>query len=164
MRLTGENTSVCLVLLRYVSRRAVGIAAAVEITSLGWRQNILANGPAMSTDPHILLVEDDSEISTLLARTLAENGLQVTCVASGTDMDQALLDGNVALVVLDVMLPGESGFSICGRLRASGTIPIIMLTALGENLDRVLGLEIGADDYAQADRIALTWVGQKLWA
>src|SRR3546814_2532015 len=96
---------------------------------------------------HILLVEDDAEISRMLRQVLAVNGFTTTCVMSPTDMEPVLARGNVDLMVLDVMLPGEDGFSICRRLRATSGIPIIMLTALGEDVNRIVGLEIGADDY-----------------
>jgi two-component system OmpR family response regulator len=104
----------------------------------------LTSQPAPS---HILLVEDDPEISRLLADVLTENGFAATFAASSRSMDLHLDKGGVDLVVLDVMLPGENGFSICRRLRAASNIPIIMLTALGEEVDRIVGLEIGADDY-----------------
>jgi two-component system OmpR family response regulator len=97
--------------------------------------------------PLILLVEDDPEISQMLAEVLTENGFTPVLAPSSVLMDTHLMKGGVDLVVLDVMLPGEDGFSICRRLRASSNVPIIMLTALGEEIDRVVGLEIGADDY-----------------
>jgi two-component system OmpR family response regulator len=95
----------------------------------------------------ILLVEDDAEISRMLAEVLLANGFVARSVTSARDMDSLLEQGDVDLVVLDVMLPGEDGFSICRRLRAASSVPIIMLTALGEAVDRIVGLEIGADDY-----------------
>ncbi|WP_235031470.1 response regulator [Geminicoccus flavidas] len=95
----------------------------------------------------ILLVEDDAEIAELLAATLTENGFTVTTVGCGPDMDRLLDAEPIDLIVLDVMLPGEDGFSICRRLRAQGPVPIIMVTALGQDIDRVVGLELGADDY-----------------
>jgi two-component system, OmpR family, response regulator len=96
---------------------------------------------------HILIVEDDVAIHRMLSETLSENGFSVSVAASAAEMDRALRREEVDLVVLDVMLPGEDGFSICGRLRASSNLPILMLTALGEDVDRIVGLEIGADDY-----------------
>jgi two-component system OmpR family response regulator len=105
--------------------------------------------PAASPDSagHILLVEDDAEISRMLRQVLSENGFTSRWVASAAEMGPVLAHGNVDLVMLDVMLPGEDGFSICRRLRATSGIPIIMLTALGEDVNRIVGLEIGADDY-----------------
>jgi two-component system, OmpR family, response regulator len=104
--------------------------------------------PASTQAPvRVLLVEDDAEISRMLTEILAENGIVACSVISATEMDQRLAQDDVDLIVLDVMLPGEDGFSICRRLRAGSSLPIIMLTALGEDVDRILGLEIGADDY-----------------
>ena len=100
-----------------------------------------------STPTRILLVEDDAQISSMLAETLADNGFVASAASSAAEMDRALQAGGVDLVVLDVMLPGENGLSICRRLRAASGLPIIMLTALGEDVDRIIGLEIGADDY-----------------
>jgi two-component system OmpR family response regulator len=96
---------------------------------------------------HILLVEDDEEISRMLRQVLSENGFTACSVTSAVEMQPVLARGNVDLVILDVLLPGENGFSICRRLRATSGIPIIMLTALGEDVNRIVGLEIGADDY-----------------
>jgi two-component system OmpR family response regulator len=96
---------------------------------------------------HVLLVEDDAEISRMLRQVLAENGFTSSWVPSAAEMEPVLERGDVDLVLLDVMLPGEDGFSICRRLRATSRIPIIMLTALGEDVNRIVGLEIGADDY-----------------
>ncbi len=102
-----------------------------------------------STDApvRILLVEDDAEISRMLVETLSENGFIATSATSATEMDRQMERTDIDLIVLDVMLPGEDGISICRRLRAVSGVPIIMLTALGEDVDRILGLEIGADDY-----------------
>ncbi|WP_314955761.1 response regulator [Bradyrhizobium cosmicum] len=99
------------------------------------------------TRPHILLVEDDPEISRMLTDVLSESGFVASSVGSAVDMDALLARETVDLVVLDIMLPGEDGLSICRRLRAASAIPIIMLTARGEDVDRIVGLEIGADDY-----------------
>jgi two-component system OmpR family response regulator len=103
--------------------------------------------PASATPARILLVEDDEEISGMLAAVLAENGFVARAVTSAAEMDLHLARGDVDLVVLDILLPGEDGFSACRRLRAASNLPIIMLTALGESVDRIVGLEIGADDY-----------------
>lgn len=98
-------------------------------------------------EPGILLVEDDPGIARLLVDLLAGQGLRARAVGSATAMDAVLADGGIDLIVLDVMLPGEDGFSICARLRAQSAIPIIMVTARGEDGDRIAGLDIGADDY-----------------
>lgn len=95
----------------------------------------------------ILLVEDDSEIARMLTDVLTENGFTAFATTTAPEMDQVLERKDVDLILLDVMLPGEDGFSICRRLRAGSGVPIIMLTALGEDVDRIIGLEIGADDY-----------------
>ena len=96
---------------------------------------------------HILVVEDDREISALVARYLRANACRVTVAGDGTAMDQALNDARVDLVVLDLMLPGEDGLSLCRRLRTTSNVPILMLTAKAEEIYRIIGLEIGADDY-----------------
>jgi two-component system OmpR family response regulator len=95
----------------------------------------------------ILLVEDDVEIAQMLGDTLTESGFAFRFAGSAQEMDLRLAQGESDLVILDVMLPGESGISICRRLRSATDLPIIMLTALGEHYDRILGLELGADDY-----------------
>ena len=97
--------------------------------------------------PRILCVEDDPEIARMLSDVLDENGFFPVFVGSATDMDVLLQRESIDLVVLDVMLPGEDGFSICRRLRTSSSIPIIMVTARSEEMDRIAGLELGADDY-----------------
>lgn len=93
------------------------------------------------------VVEDDPDIASLLGETLLENGFVPVFASCSGELDRILSQGNVDLIILDVMLPGENGISICRRLRASSDIPILMLTALGTELDRILGLELGADDY-----------------
>ncbi len=103
--------------------------------------------PAMSEQPHILVVDDDRDIRELVARYLSEHGLRVQVAADGREMHQMLADWSIDLIVLDLMLPGEDGLSLCLRLRATSNIPIIMLTAMGEETDRIVGLEMGADDY-----------------
>jgi two-component system, OmpR family, response regulator len=95
----------------------------------------------------ILIVEDDPEIAKLLALTVQENGMTPTIAEDGRAMDAAIRNEEFDVIVLDVMLPGEDGISICRRLRAEKTTPVILLTALGEEIDRVIGLEVGADDY-----------------
>ena len=101
------------------------------------------------TEPsqHILVVDDDREIRDLTARFLRKHGYRVDTAANGREMDAQLAAGRYDLIVLDLMMPGEDGLSICRRLRADGAIPIVMLTALGEETDRIVGLEMGADDY-----------------
>ena len=101
----------------------------------------------MTDAAHILVVDDDREIRSLLRDFLEKNGLRATAAADGAEARRALAQGPVDLIVLDLMLPHENGLAICRELRATSTIPIIMLTALGEEVDRVVGLEVGADDY-----------------
>jgi two-component system OmpR family response regulator len=101
----------------------------------------------MTDKGHLLIVDDDPEIRDLLARFLREHGFLVSVAADGEEMMQLMLDGEPDLVVLDLMLPGEDGLSLCRRLSADFTVPIIMLTAVAEEADRIVGLEMGADDY-----------------
>jgi two-component system OmpR family response regulator len=96
---------------------------------------------------HILVVDDDRELRSLLAEYLQKQGYRVTAVADGKAMRAAVNASRPDVIVLDVMLPGEDGFSLCRDLRARSEIPIIMLTARGDETDRIVGLELGADDY-----------------
>ncbi len=96
---------------------------------------------------HILVVDDDREIRDLLGRFLAKHGYRVTAAKDGKEMRRALADWHIDLVVLDLMLPGEDGLSLCRDLRARSQVPVIMLTMMGEETDRIIGLEMGADDY-----------------
>lgn len=98
--------------------------------------------------PSLLLVDDDIRLRDLLQRYLDSQGFHVRAVADGTQMQQALDRGHYDLIVLDLMLPGESGLDLCRRLRGQGdATPVVMLTAKGDEVDRIVGLEIGADDY-----------------
>ena len=101
----------------------------------------------MSDGPHILVVDDHREIRDLVSRALLKDGFRATAVGDGKAMRRALADAHIDLILLDLMLPGEDGLSLCRALRAESDIPIIMLTAKGEEIDRVVGLELGADDY-----------------
>jgi len=96
---------------------------------------------------HLLVVDDDPDLRDLLARYLGEQGFRVSTVADGAAMDAFMARELPDLVILDLMLPGEDGLSIARRLRAKCQIPIIMLSARGEEVDRIVGLEVGADDY-----------------
>ena len=102
---------------------------------------------ANAVTPHILVVEDDREISALIARYLRGNDCRVSLAGDGREMDRVLADARVDLIVLDLMLPGEDGLSLCRRIRTHSALPILMLTAKSEEIDRIVGLEIGADDY-----------------
>jgi len=102
---------------------------------------------AQHTDK-VLVVDDDSRIRDLLRRYLTQEGFEVLLAEDGKALTRVLLREPVDLIVLDLMMPGEDGLSVCRRLRgANTTTPIIMLTAKGEDVDRIVGLEVGADDY-----------------
>jgi two-component system OmpR family response regulator len=101
----------------------------------------------MTQPIHVLVVDDDRDIGALLAQFLGEQGLRVTATEEGTSMRRVLADESVDVVVLDLMLPGEDGLTLLRHLRATTTLPVIMLTAMGSEADRVVGLELGADDY-----------------
>jgi two-component system, OmpR family, response regulator len=103
--------------------------------------------PANPPAPHILIVDDHREIRELVSRALVKEGFRVSGAADGRSMHKALEDARIDLILLDLMLPGEDGLSLCRTLRAKSDIPIIMLTAKGDEIDRVVGLELGADDY-----------------
>jgi two-component system OmpR family response regulator len=98
------------------------------------------------SSPHILLVEDDADIRSLVSDFLSQNGFRLSTARDGREMDR-LLDHEVDMLILDVMLPKEDGLSICRRVRSKSSLPIIMLTARGSEVERVVGLEMGADDY-----------------
>ncbi|MHB1373155.1 MAG: response regulator [Thauera sp.] len=112
---------------------------------------------------HILIVDDDRDIRQLLADYLEKQGLRCTTAADGREMKSTLDHHRIDLVVLDVMMPGEDGLTLCRNLRASGgphaNTPILMLTARGEDMDRIIGLEMGADDY-----LAKPFVPRELYA
>jgi two-component system OmpR family response regulator len=99
------------------------------------------------TTPHILIVEDDRDIGLLVAKYLKSNEMRVSIAENGRAMDRILADTRISLIVLDRMLPGEDGLSICRRLRATSDVPIIILTAQADEIERIVGLEMGADDY-----------------
>jgi two-component system OmpR family response regulator len=101
----------------------------------------------MSERPHVLIVDDDREIRGLLAQYLEKHDFRTTAVPDGREMRRVLERSHVDLLVLDLMLPGEDGLSLCRELRGRSQLPIIMLTARGEDVDRIVGLELGADDY-----------------
>lgn len=102
----------------------------------------------MNQSPHILIVDDDPEIRSLLSRYISQQGFRVSVAGDRRECDRRLAETNPDLVVLDVMLPDGSGLDICRRLHDHPpSIPVILLTALKEDVDRIIGLEIGADDY-----------------
>jgi two-component system OmpR family response regulator len=101
----------------------------------------------METNPHILIVDDDRELRDLLSRFLTANGFRVTVARDAREMSKVLEEAAIDLVVLDVMMPGKDGFTACRELRATNDVPLIMLTAVSDPTDRIVGLELGADDY-----------------
>lgn len=96
---------------------------------------------------HVLIVDDNQEIRDLLGRFLRKQGYKVTTARDGYELRECICGSSVDLLVLDLMLPGDDGLKLCRELRSTSAIPIIMLTAMAEETDRIVGLEIGADDY-----------------
>jgi two-component system OmpR family response regulator len=103
--------------------------------------------PAMERADHVLVVDDDAEIRKLLGEYLERNGFRVSLATDGGEMRRALERSRPDIVVLDLMLPGDSGLKLCRDLRVESSLPVIMLTARAEEVDRIVGLEMGADDY-----------------
>jgi len=101
----------------------------------------------METTHHILVVDDHKEIRDLLAKFLVKHGMRVTTAADSTEARRHLKAGAFDLIVLDIMMPGEDGLSLCRYLSESSSPPVILLTAVAEETDRIIGLEVGADDY-----------------
>lgn len=101
----------------------------------------------METLSRIAVVEDDPEISRMMVSFMTDHGFDVSAARSGRDLDKVMSGGKIDCVILDVGLPGEDGLSICKRLRGKSSVPIIMVTARGTETDRIVGLELGADDY-----------------
>ncbi len=101
----------------------------------------------MNMSPHLLIVDDDRGIRDLVSQFLTRHGYRCTTAKNGQEMRDSLSAGRIDLVILDLMLPGEDGLSLCRWLRRDSQLPIIMLTAMGEETDRIIGLEMGADDY-----------------
>jgi two-component system OmpR family response regulator len=101
----------------------------------------------MEPAAHILIVDDHRDIRDLLARYLTRNGFRVSAAEGSAAARRLLEKGAIELVVLDIMMPGEDGLALCRHLRATGELPVILLTAMAEDTDRVIGLEMGADDY-----------------
>lgn len=101
----------------------------------------------MNTPDHILVVDDDTEIRSLLHEYLQKQGYRVTAAADGKGLRAAVANSHPDLIILDLMLPGEDGLTLCRELRAKSEVPVIMLTARGDETDRIVGLELGADDY-----------------
>ncbi|MGI9493749.1 MAG: response regulator [Geminicoccaceae bacterium] len=102
---------------------------------------------ANDSTPHVLVVDDHRDIRDLLAKYLSKHGYRVSVADGGQAMKKTIASSAIDLVVLDLMMPGEDGLTLCRDLRAKTELPVIMLTAMGEETDRVIGLEMGADDY-----------------
>ncbi len=96
---------------------------------------------------HVLVVDDDPQLRALVTKFLRSNGVKVTGARDGREMIEAIKMAHIDLIILDLMLPGVSGLELCRELRANSTIPIVILTANGDDTDRIVGLEMGADDY-----------------
>jgi two-component system OmpR family response regulator len=107
--------------------------------SVGWHN--------LEGGAHILIVDDDREILDLVSRFLRKHGYRVSGARNGFEMRERLAAAEIDLIILDLMLPGEDGLSLCRDIRSRSSLPIIVLTALGEDTDRIVGLEMGADDY-----------------
>jgi two-component system, OmpR family, response regulator len=101
----------------------------------------------MSAPQQLLLVDDDKELCALLSKFLTQHGYRVSTAHNGQEMVSVLETSRISLVILDLMLPGDDGLALCRRIRATSTLPIIMLTAMGDEVDRIIGLEMGAEDY-----------------
>ena len=101
----------------------------------------------MKNKPHILVVDDDREIRDLVQRFLRKHDYRITTAGEGQEMRKVLQSGHFDLIVLDLMLPGEDGLSLCRWVRSTSSLPVIMLTAMADDTDRIIGLEMGADDY-----------------
>jgi two-component system, OmpR family, response regulator len=99
------------------------------------------------SNPRVLVVDDDADLRTLIGDYLASNGMDVVLAGDAKAMDAALGAGNFDLIVLDLMMPGEDGLSVLRRMQRAARPAIIMLSAMGEDTDRIIGLEVGADDY-----------------
>lgn len=106
-----------------------------------------SGSPVLQSSPIILLVDDDLQILQLVARFLRANGFTVHTAREGREMQSVLAEREVDLIILDLMLPGTNGLELCRELRKTSSVPVVMLTAKGEEVDRIIGLEVGADDY-----------------
>ncbi len=115
--------------------------------SRGANDDACAHAVVSPQEPHVLLLDDDAQIRHLVAKFLRANGFRVTSVASAPEMRHAMASARIDLIILDLMLPGTPGLELCREVRGASGVPIIMLTAKGEEADRIVGLEMGADDY-----------------
>ncbi len=128
-------------------RRIYGEGAPGGPSQEAARETGVIDATAADAGDLLVVVDDDRDIRELLSGYLVRHGFQVHTAANGHELDQTLAREQAALVVLDLMLPGEDGLQICRRLRVDTSIPVIILTGRGETLERIIGLEMGADDY-----------------
>ena len=105
------------------------------------------NSMSLPPTPHLLIVDDHKEIRDLLSRFLVQHNYQISVAGNGDEMSQRMNEESIDLVILDVMMPGKDGLTLCRELRVHSNVPVIMLTAMGEEVDKIIGLEMGADDY-----------------
>ncbi len=105
------------------------------------------NSMSLPPTPHLLIVDDHKEIRDLLSRFLVQHNYQISVAGNGDEMNQRMNEESIDLVILDVMMPGKDGLTLCRELRIHSNVPVIMLTAMGEEVDKIIGLEMGADDY-----------------
>ena len=121
----------------------------VVVNRLGSAYDLFHSSPRTvhAERPHILIVDDDKQIRTSLSRFLTASGFRVSAAEDGVAMFAAVAKGRFDLIVLDIMMPGEDGLTVCRRLREASRAPVIFLTALSGEIDCVVGLELGADDY-----------------
>jgi two-component system OmpR family response regulator len=122
-------------------------AGTVRNTEMEVKLSFASRCDAGPLRARLLIVEDDRDIAEMLVELAQLNGYAAVSAGTGREMDRLLAKHSFDLILLDAMLPGEDGFSICRRLRTASDMPILMLTALGDDIDRVVGLELGADDY-----------------
>src|SRR5207302_1556292 len=140
---TGVQTCALPISVAYKLAPAFAVRNSMAEVSSG----VATPRSRMSQRPHLLIVDDDREIRGLLAQYLEKHDFRTTAVADGKEMRRVMERSHVDLLVLDLMLPGEDGLTLCRQLRSRSQVPIIMLTARGEDVDRIVGLELGADDY-----------------
>ena len=105
------------------------------------------SGNTVGATPHLLIVDDDREIRDLVSRFFVKHGYKIATASDARTMEAILAVSAIDLVILDLMLPGKDGLELCRDLRARSSVPILMLTAMGDETDRIVGLEMGADDY-----------------
>jgi len=139
----GRHTRI----LQLAYHRHADLLCSFQSIALITVRSVCTSSLTMNTSDHILVVDDDPEIRQLLSDYLQTSDYRVSTAAGGKEMRQVLADTHIDLIVLDVMMPDEDGITLCRELRTRQETPVIMLTARGSPLDRIVGLEVGADDY-----------------